>query len=83
MFSRERLEPEANRHRIHDSKNNIEAFFLNTNSDPDKVLVVKHISRLIAKGFAEWTPLESGAVQVRFTSGETYHLAETTVLRVA
>lgn len=51
--------------------------------NPDKALVMKYIGRLVADGYAEWSLLDNGEVEVRFTSGETYLLAETTILRLA
>lgn len=50
--------------------------------DPDKALVLGYIGQLVAGGFATWERLESGEVEIRFTSGETYLLAETTILRL-
>jgi hypothetical protein len=51
--------------------------------NPDKALVMTYIGRLVAGGFAEWEMLENGEVELRFNSGETYLLAETTILRIA
>lgn len=51
--------------------------------NPDKALVMSYIGQLVAGGFAVWELLESGEVEVRFTSGETYLLAATTILRLA
>ncbi len=51
--------------------------------NPDKALVMKYIGQLVADGYAEWAVLDSGEVEVRFTSGETYLLAEATILRLA
>lgn len=51
--------------------------------NPDKALVMSHIGQMVAGGFAVWEQLETGEVEVRFTSGETYLLAETTILRLA
>ena len=51
--------------------------------DPDKALVMTCIGRLVADGVAVWQMLESGEIELRFNSGETYLLAETTILRLA
>ena len=51
--------------------------------NPDKALVVTYIGRLVADGFAAWEMLDSGEIEVRFTSGEAYLLAENTILRLA
>jgi len=37
----------------------------------------------VAGGYAEWAMHDNGEVEVRFTSGETYLLAGTTILRLA
>jgi len=50
--------------------------------NPDKTLVMAHISQLVADGFAVWDVLDSGEIEVRFNSGETFLLAETTILRL-
>lgn len=52
-------------------------------SNPDKALVMAHIGQLVADGFAAWETLDTGEIEVRFASGETYLLAETTILRLA
>ena len=41
-----------------------------------------YIGQLVADGFAVWDMLHNGEIEVRFTSGETYLLAETTILRL-
>jgi hypothetical protein len=51
--------------------------------NPDKALVMAHIGQLVADGFAVWETLDTGEIEVRFASGETYLLAETTILRLA
>jgi hypothetical protein len=51
--------------------------------NPDKALVMTYIGRLVADGFAVWEMLENGEIELRFNSGETYLLAETTILRLA
>lgn len=51
-------------------------------NNPDKALVMTYIGRLVADGYAEWSLLDNGEVEVRFTSGEIYLLADTTILRL-
>jgi hypothetical protein len=51
--------------------------------NPDKALVMTYIGRLVIGGFAAWEMLENSEIEVRFNSGETYLLAETTILRIA
>lgn len=51
--------------------------------DPAKALVMSCFRRLVADGHAEWHILASGELQLRFRSGETYLLAETTIVRIA
>lgn len=50
---------------------------------PDRALVMRYVGQWVAGGFASWALLESGEVEVRFTSGEAYLLAETTMIRLA
>ena len=52
-------------------------------NSPAKARVMRHIGRLVADGFATWEMREDGEIEVRFTSGETYLLAETAILRLA
>jgi hypothetical protein len=54
-----------------------------TKDNPDKVLVMTYIGRLVADGFAAWEMLDNGEIELRFNSGETYLLGETTILRLA
>ena len=51
--------------------------------DPDKALVLAHVAALVADGFAVWEIGGNGEIEVRFHSGETYLLAEATILRLA
>jgi hypothetical protein len=53
------------------------------NDNPDKALVITYVGQLVADGFAVWEKLENGEIEVRFSSGEVYLLAETTILRLA
>jgi hypothetical protein len=51
--------------------------------NPEKALVMTYIGGLVSSGFAELQPLDNGEFELRFTSGETFLLAETTILRRA
>lgn len=51
--------------------------------NPDKAHVMAYFGQLVADGFAVWEKLENGEIEVRFSSGEIYLLAETTILRLA
>ena len=61
----------------------IDAIVAFAEDNPDKALVVTYIGRLVADGFAAWEMLDNGEIEVRFTSGEAYLLAENTILRLA
>lgn len=50
--------------------------------NPDKRLVMAHIGQLVADGFAVWDMFDNGEIEVHFSSGETFLLAETTILRL-
>lgn len=41
------------------------------------------IGGLIQAGHAEWVMLGNGDIELRFMSGEVFHLGETTVTRIA
>jgi hypothetical protein len=50
--------------------------------DSAKALVMAHIRRFVHDGYAEWTMLDSGDVELRFCSGEIFLLADATMTRV-
>jgi hypothetical protein len=52
-------------------------------ADPAKATVMAHFGQLVGDGLAEWDLLESGDVEVRFPNGETFHLGDDAVTRVA
>ena len=51
-------------------------------ADPAKALVMSHIGQLVSDGYAEWSLLDNGDVELRFLSGEVFLLADTTITRV-
>ena len=51
-------------------------------ADPAKALVMSHIRRLVSDGYAEWSLLDDGDVELRLLSGEIFHLADTTITRI-
>ncbi|HEX2843597.1 hypothetical protein [Hyphomicrobium sp.] len=79
MFSRGGFEEKARRRNLPGSEAATVAL---SQANPDKALVMKYVGQLVADGYAEWDVLGNGEVEVRFTSGETYLLAETTILRL-
>ena len=50
--------------------------------DPAKALVMSHIGQLVSDGYAEWSLLDNGDVELRFLSGEIFLLADTTITRL-
>jgi hypothetical protein len=78
MFSRG-----TSRRRLLGTEGAIDALVALAKDDPDKALVMTYIGQLVADGFAVWAILHNREIEVRFTSGETYLLAETTILRLA
>jgi hypothetical protein len=50
--------------------------------DPAKALVMAHIGQFVHDGYAEWTVLDTGDVELRFFSGEVFLLADATMTRV-
>jgi hypothetical protein len=53
-----------------------------SHADPDKALVMAWIGDLIRGGHAEWGVLGNGDIEVRFMTGEVFHLGEATITRV-
>ena len=72
----------TSRRRMPGTQAAIDSLVASARDDPDKALVMAHIGRLVAAGFAVWDMLDNGDVEVRFTSGETYLLAESAILRI-
>ncbi len=83
MFSRGGFNARTSRGEPPKSRDAIDAFVALASNNPDKALVMTHIGQLVADGFVAWEMLDTGEVEVCFTSGETYLLAETTILRIA
>jgi hypothetical protein len=52
-------------------------------ADSAKALVVSYFRDLVDDGFAVWTSLENGDIEVKFRTGEVYHLKETVIVRVS
>lgn len=82
MFSRGGFDAKASRRKLPGTEEAIDALVALAHDNPDKALVMKYIGQLVVDGYAEWEMLENGEVEVRFTTGETYLLAETTILRL-
>ena len=51
--------------------------------DPAKALVTTHIGQFVYDGYAEWTMLDNGDVELRFFRGEVFLLADANMTRVA
>ena len=83
MFSRGGFDARTSRGNLPATQEAIDTFVALARGNPDKTLVMTHIGQLVADRFAAWEMLDTGEVEVRFTSGETYLLAETTILRLA
>lgn len=49
---------------------------------PAKALVMAHIGQFVHDGYAEWTILDNGDVELRFFSGEIFLLSDATMTRV-
>jgi hypothetical protein len=52
-------------------------------ADPAKALVMSYIGKLVADGYAQWTELNDGDIELSFNSGETFLLAERVIIRLA
>jgi hypothetical protein len=51
-------------------------------ADPAKALVMSHIGQLVSDGYAEWSQLDNGDVELRFLSGEVFVLADNCITRI-
>jgi hypothetical protein len=51
--------------------------------DPAKALVLNDIALFVAGGYAECRRRDSGEIELRFDTGETFILADSVVVRVA
>ncbi|MDH7785478.1 hypothetical protein QBD01_001496 [Ochrobactrum sp. 19YEA23] len=83
MFSRGGFDARASRRKLPGTAAAVDAIVAFAQDSPDKALVMKYIGQLVSDGYAEWAALDNGDIEVRFDSGETYLLAETTILRLA
>jgi hypothetical protein len=83
MFSRGGFGAKTSRRRLSGTEEAVDALVALAWDNPDKALVVGYIGQLVAAGFAIWDMLDNGEIEVRFTSGETYLLTETAILRPA
>jgi hypothetical protein len=83
MFSRGGFDAKTSRRKLPGTEKAIDGLVALAKNNPDKALVMTYIGQLVADGFAAWDMLDNGEIEVRFTSGETYLLAETTILRLA
>jgi hypothetical protein len=50
--------------------------------DPAKALVIAHLGVLVSDGYAEWSPLDDGNVELRFFSGEIFLLGASSITRI-
>ncbi|KSV81720.1 hypothetical protein N183_14505 [Sinorhizobium sp. Sb3] len=83
MFSRGGFDARASRRKLPGTQDAIDMLATLSPGDPDKALVMKYVGQLVAAGYAELEMRDNGEVEARLTSGETYLLAETTILRLA
>ena len=83
MFSRGGFDAKASRRTLPGTEAAADALVALARDNPDKALVMKYIGQFVADGYAEWAALSNGEIEVRFTTGETYLLAETTIIRLA
>ena len=52
-------------------------------ADVAKAIVLAEVVRIVEKGDAVMSKLESGAIELRLATGEIFHLAEEAVTRTA
>jgi hypothetical protein len=52
-------------------------------ANPARALVMTYVRSLVADGHAEWDLRENGDIHLRLQTGETFLLADTTIIRIA
>ena len=82
MFTRGGFYTKTSRRKSRGSEEVIDILMAFAHGDPDKTLVMKHIGQLVVAGHANVELLDNGEAEVRFTSGETFLLAATSILRL-
>ena len=73
----------SNRREPPASREAIDTLVALAQGNADKALVMRYIGELVAAGYVELEMRDNGEVEARLASGETYLLAETTILRLA
>lgn len=51
-------------------------------ADPAKTLVMAHIGRLVAGGFADWRPLADDEIELSLAGGEVFVLGNIHITRI-
>jgi hypothetical protein len=64
-------------------RSRVDALAVRSEDDPAKARVIGYIRHLVAADLAIWCEGATGEIEVHLTSGETYVLGDTAVLRVA
>ena len=82
MFSRCGFDAKATRRKLPGTEQAVRDLVALAQDNPDKALVMRYIGQIVIDGYAEWEMLDNSEVEVRFTSGKTYLLGETTILRL-
>jgi hypothetical protein len=83
MFSPGGSDAKTGRRRLRNTKATPDATAGLLYADPVKALVMTCLEQLAADGHAEWSMLDNGDVELRFSTGETFLLAENVVIRLA
>jgi hypothetical protein len=52
-------------------------------ADVAKAIVLAEVARIVADGNAVFSTLETGTIELRFSTGEIFHLGEEMVTRIA
>ena len=53
-----------------------------TDDEAAKTLVMAEVVRIVEEGRAAMTRLESGLIELRFTTGEVFHLGDAGITRI-
>lgn len=51
-------------------------------SDPEKALAMRVLGDFVAQSLAEWERRDTGEIELRWKTGETFLLSDTTIRRI-
>jgi len=83
MSSFDESNPPTQRHKRCGTRAVSDSIIMHARAGSDKAVVINYIAQLVAYGYAQWRLRGSGDIELRLSTGETFLLAETEVVRIA